>query len=352
MAFNANSTQVDNLLLKGAPEAEGTLLTQLAQPAEKTCRITYYPTPSLLEQYKAIYKPTKPVEVLSKEYYDLPDGVSIVQQGGVKGSPVKVLFKNLTNLDREKVYILPFHASSSDIQLLESQATHYFVLKGAALINTVASGKENYFGIANGANYPKLNGLTQMTAEALIKVNKFGRLISTIMGIEGAFLLRIGDAGVPDNQLQVATSFGNLTDAAWVIPTGRWVHVAMTLDGSELNVYIDGVKKGSTKHSSVSYVNWDARGDRGFYIGYSYENNRYLDGDFSECRVWNRALSQEEIQSKDHFYSVDPASEGLVAYWKFNEGEGNVIKDATANHYHLRAASAVTWSDVELPAKR
>ena len=35
-----------------------------------------------------------------------------------------------------------------------------------------------------------------------------------VMGIEGTFLFRIGDAGVPDNQLQLATSSGNVTDAA------------------------------------------------------------------------------------------------------------------------------------------
>lgn len=354
MAFNANSSQIDNLLLKGTAEAEGKLLTQLAQPVGKTCRITYYVTPSLLDQYRAIYKPTEPVEVLPNEYFDLPDPVSVVPQGGIQGSEVKVLFKNLTGLDRSKVYVLPFRASSSDIELLSSQSVHYFVLKGAALINTVASGKENFFTFLNTASHPKLSGMTAMTIEALVRVEKFGRLISTIMGREGNFLLRSGDAGIPQNQLQLATSNGNITDASWTLEPGKWTHIAMTIDAanSQVTLYLNGIKKGGTYRCPVSMINWDNTGDRGFYIGYSYANDRYLDGDISECRVWDRVLSADEIQSKDHFYSVDPASPGLVAYWKFDEGEGSTIKDATANRYHLRANASVKWTEVELPAKK
>lgn len=353
LAFNANSTQVDNLLLKGTDTAEGTLLTQLAQPIDKTCHITYTIAPALLDHYRAVYKPTESVEVLSADFYDFPNAVSIIPQGGVQGSAVMVQFKHLSQLDRSKVYLLPVQASSSDIQLLGSQSVHFFVLKGAALINTVASGKENFFTFQNTSDHPELNGLTQMTIEALVRVDKFGRLISTIMGREGAFLLRAGDAGIPDNQLQLATSLGNVTDAAWTLDAGKWTHIAMTIDANsgDVNLYLNGVKKGATHRCPVSMINWDQTGDRGFYIGYSYAGDRYLDGDFSECRVWKRVLSAEEIQSKDHFYQVDPASEGLVAYWKFDEGEGSIIKDATANRYHLRSGASVKWSEVELPAK-
>ena len=37
--------------------------------------------------------------------------------------------------------------------------------------------------------------MKQITMEALIYPREFGKLISTIMGIEGNFLMRIGDAG-------------------------------------------------------------------------------------------------------------------------------------------------------------
>ena len=49
--------------------------------------------------------------------------------------------------------------------------------------------------------------------EALIRARNFDRKISTVMGIEGYFLIRIGDAGFPPNQIQIATSDGNFPNA-------------------------------------------------------------------------------------------------------------------------------------------
>ena len=58
-----------------------------------------------------------------------------------------------------------------------------------------------------------------------------------------------------------------------------------------------------------------AEGLQKFYLGRSYANNRDFCGLMSEVRVWNRALSAAEINAENHFYTVDPNSEGLVAYW-------------------------------------
>ena len=72
-------------------------------------------------------------------------------------------------------------------------------------------------------------------------------------------------------------------------------------------------------------------------------------------RVWNRALTEEEINAPNHFYKIDtddPAQmEGLVAYWKFNEGTGNVIKDHSGYGNDLSTASSVVWKNVSLPEK-
>ena len=60
-------------------------------------------------------------------------------------------------------------------------------------------------------------------------------------------------------------------------------------------------------------------------------------GYLAECRVWSRALSQTEIANNMNY--VDPASEGLVAYWRMNEwepntnGSGNIVPDLTGHGY-------------------
>ena len=45
---------------------------------------------------------------------------------------ITVSFKNLTELDREKVYVLPVTVDQASIGVLKSSGTMYYVLKGAA----------------------------------------------------------------------------------------------------------------------------------------------------------------------------------------------------------------------------
>ena len=63
-----------------------------------------------------------------------------------------------------------------------------------------------------------------------------------------------------------------------------------------------------------------------FKIGHSYgepENmTRQLNGEICEVRIWNVIRSQEEIYK--NMYDVDPQTTGLKAYWKFNEGKGDI----------------------------
>lgn len=61
------------------------------------------------------------------------------------------------------------------------------------------------------------------------------------------------------------------------------------------------------------------------YVGKSYNEERYIPGEISELRVWSVARTPEQIAG--NMYGVSPESEGLVAYWKFNEGSGSTIID-------------------------
>ena len=62
----------------------------------------------------------------------------------------------------------------------------------------------------------------------------------------------------------------------------------------------------------------------------------------SEARVWTRALSATELQ--ENLCYVDPASNGLLAYWRFNgtEQAGN-IPDLTGHGYTAVPAKPLAW---------
>ena len=127
------------------------------------------------------------------------------------------------------------------------------------MINTVPDITKNLVYVT-WTNPDVANNMNKLTAEALIRVSKFDKMLTSIMGIEGKFLLRIGDAGIPQNQLQVATSSGNVTDESLAIPTNEWTHIAVTYDADAKTVivYINGKNMLETT-LDCGAVNWCIR---------------------------------------------------------------------------------------------
>lgn len=349
--FDSTANTVSSILLDGSTqEMSRTLQASIAQPEEYDVTITYAADPSGVDAYNSIYSAS--AVMLPDAFYEIPDPVATIAAGSVTSTEVTINFKNLDSqdLDRNTVYVLPVSVMESNLPVLTSARTNYFVIRGASLINVAANIAENNLSLASYSTATELNGLQQLTAEMYIYIDELGGSdsnIQTLLGIEGSFLFRISDSGLPNNQIQLAAS-PNVTDASWTVDAQRWTFLTMTYDGStgDVQVYINGDLKGGTKASSNSMtVNW---GSSSFYIGKSWNDNRWLNGNVCEVRVWNRVLTQDEIRATNHFYTVDPESEGLVAYWKFDEGEGNTVHDY-ANGYDLNAASDLTWVAVELP---
>ncbi|WP_304961578.1 DUF1735 and LamG domain-containing protein [uncultured Duncaniella sp.] len=345
--FDDAATPVSTLLMENKNNnTTRTLRVALAQPAPQEMVISYRVNPGLVETYNMIYG--EKAVMLPSENYSMDKPEVVIPADGVTSSDLVVEFKDIMSLDRDVVYVLPVEIANSPIEVLESKRVSYFVVRGAALINVVANMNLNYAKL-NNVSASGLSSFDQITVEALLFPDEFGKLISTIMGVEGKALLRIGDAGVPDNQLQFANSKKNITDPAWQFETKKWTFMTFTYDknSGEIKVYFNGVQKGDTYTMPGISIDWN-KSD--FYIGWSWEDGRTFNGNMSECRIWNRVLTQDEIMEPNHFYTVDPESEGLVAYWKMDEGNGMVFHDS-ANGYDLVCNSAPTWVPVELPAK-
>lgn len=210
-----------------------------------------------------------------------------------------------------------------------------------------------------------VNNMTEVTLETLVCATSTKRAgsLSTFFGIEGQFLLRMGDVGYDWNQIQFCFKQGysgerKLTTSDMKISElNRWYHVAVTYGNNEVKCYLDGQLVGTLSNTTTPTVSLGAAHNdesgsyitRCFWVGYSYENSRNFPGMMSEIRIWNRVLTEEEINAENHFYTVDPASEGLVAYWKLNEGIGNVFKDSTSYGNDLATQNDVEWNVISLP---
>lgn len=97
----------------------------------------------------------------------------------------------------------------------------------------------------------------------------------------------------------------------------KWHHVAITYKNNQIKIYADG----TLVKQDVLY-NLNITGSQ-FHIGASNRNgiDELFEGDIDEVRVWNRALSENELKNSKNCEVSNPVSkDGLVSYFKFNQG--------------------------------
>ena len=312
--------------------------------------------PSKVSVYNASYG-TDAVE-LPSDMCVIESPEATIDAGATRSNAVTVSFVNLETLNRDLTYVMPVEVTDvQGIGVLASKNTTYFVFKGASLINVVADIAQNYLPIT-WTSTDLVRNMSAITVEALIRVRDFGTVdglkgeaMSTIFGIEGTFLVRIGDSGFPQNQVQLVNPGGNFPDgnSALGLPTNEWVHVAVVYDTTtgDRIIYTNGEEIAHDQKASGT-IDISETGEDGCYIGRAYNDERWLEGEIAELRIWNVQRTQEEIAS--HIYQVDPeTAEGLVAYWKFDEGAGRNIHDYSGNGNDIVANSDLTWTEVALP---
>lgn len=348
--INAKEMTSETIIKGNVGTISKTITIATARPAEKEVNAQIIFKPSLFYTYTKRYYTT--AELLPNNCYKILEKQLMINKGSVKSNEAKISFFNLGTLDRSKTYIFPVEVETEDIDLLGSAKEYYYIFKAGALINVVADIQDNYLEIYPWKTLGRIDHMKQLTMEALVYPRELDKLISTIMGIEGKFLMRIGDAGLPPNQLQIATPNTNITDSKLQLKTNTWQHVALTYneDGGEIKIYING-KLMYEDERSIGSITLEGNGyDRNFLVGKSYDDKRDLNGCISEARVWDVVRTQEEIASS--IYSVDPTTPGLVAYWKFDDSSTLTVKDYSGNGNDLKANKTLTWKPVSLPATK
>lgn len=225
----------------------------------------------------------------------------------------------------------------------------------------------NFDGACLYSNWPSpapFTDMTTFTAEMLVNAESFykgsnpDQEINTLIGIEGKFLIRIiGASGSDQGDVEIVYTNNSECKLNGVasISTNKWYHIATTFDNGKIALYVNGEKKGEKDlDNGVTSVtlqtgewteetSWGSA--RNFYLGFSCDNRRCLKGNMSEVRIWNKVLTESDLKAAGHFYSVDAASSGLIAYWKLNEGSGDVAKDATSNGNHLKGHTGLATNN-------
>ena len=392
----AETTDVQTATIKNTlDELDRTFSATLAYPSGGDVTVSIAVDPSLVDTYNARHNTSWPM--LDAKYYSLSDERVTIPAGKTASDAVTLHLQELLGegedqtgaLTLDATYLLPVTITNASVPTLDSSSTVWYVIKRSSNITTAAQLTDNWI------NFPTLdkasegsmlfNNLMAVTYEAIIRVDDFSKHseISTIMGVENYLLLRIGDASFPRQQIQFDGSgdaaqtpgFGKFPkkDETKLLNPGEWYHIAATYSYAtrEVCIYVNGKlqSRGTDLGNSAStpfnlagrafydlylqdpetykdYKDWS--NFRQFFLGKSYDDSRQLNGDITEVRVWSVARSEQEIW--DNMYDVDPKTPGLIGYWKFDEGEGNVIKDWTGNGNDAVAEKDLDWPNgIEVP---
>lgn len=332
-------TSVSRVTIDG-PQSFGVSATCTAK-AEKDLYVAFKVDPSLVEQYNA-EKGTS-YKVLPEQCYNMESTESVIKQGSCVSSPVMFNITTTEGMEDGVVYLVPITLTAAEgYPILESCRTNYVVINRTIVTKVLSLAGNRSLTVPKFKEDASLKSIPQITMECRIKVNNFCNsdpYISSIMGIEydENFLLRFGDVTIKNNQFQV-TAKDQITPEM-TFDTGKWYHLAVVFDGNQFIVYVNG-ESVATKQATRGPVNLYDGGD--FNFGFSY-NGRYFDGSISEARVWTRVLSQVEIQ--ENVCYVQPDAEGLLAYWRFNDGDSKVAKDCTGHGYdaEIKTGGTLQW---------
>lgn len=119
-----------------------------------------------------------------------------------------------------------------------------------------------------------------------------------------------------------------------------WHHVAVTVptDGlmSDSKLYVDGKEESGSDGNDVAFNtgNSDILLSRTAYDAGNPSPNPYrrYNGLIDELRIWKKVLSEEELKTIMDSIICPDDNPDLVAYFRFNEGEGKAVNDETDNY--------------------
>ncbi len=147
-----------------------------------------------------------------------------------------------------------------------------------------------------GTDLPDFGGTNQFTFSAWIYLSSGssgGQVISRYDGgVEGEFYLSINDTGYVC-YLREVPPYGMTSNNP--INYDAWSHVIVVYNGSDSSIYIDSNLDRTTSHGSAA-----SAPSTDVLIGARYDSGsptEYFNGTIDEVRIWNRALSPEEINA-------------------------------------------------------
>jgi len=126
----------------------------------------------------------------------------------------------------------------------------------------------------------------------------------------------------------VTAGFGTGTasfEVSKVFPSAinGWHHVSMVYGENTMILYVDAQYAGAIKGTILNQ-------NLLFTIGSLRDNSGFFKGNIDDVRIYNRMLTQTEIMANLDI-TASRSTNGLVGYWKFDEGVGEKVFDVSTS---------------------
>lgn len=130
-----------------------------------------------------------------------------------------------------------------------------------------------------------------------------------------------------DNTIRLYWNLGEIDKKFNIVEQNKWIHISWVRD-KENNRHI--FYKNGEKIFETDTAGSDLKCEGIQWLGRDGRNSMILNGIIDELRIWDKALTQEEIKHNMNKI-VSPNSKNLIAYYRFDRDKGNTIIDLTRN---------------------
>lgn len=294
---------------------------------------------------------------MPEKLFQLPESITI-EKDKFSADPATIHISPIPNDLSGEMYAIPLRLESLDGKVPTTSATSTFVITiestGVSTLPMFNGGA----GLATEEGFPIM--LDQFTVEVRFQISNTSnrnRAVFTNGGTDGSLvLLRFEDPqnDETDGSGEITTAAHSLVqfqgDNGYLNPNqafvpNKWQHLAVTYDGTTVKIYVNGTFAGSKDvvvKNEFKQAGWFG-GNIGGSGGHNTDDSWWSGCKIllTEARIWSVCRTESQIQN--NMTTVSPSSEGLEAYWRFNEGTGTTFNDCTGHGHTLSTQKTPTW---------
>lgn len=251
-----------------------------------------------------------------------------VTQNIAKGETLEYTFTTKADLSKQGENIVKIYTKLASDEVAENDSLILQIINRKPIVDGFFA--LDFDGIDDAVNLGNLNktNIHTSTYEMWINPKTYGGYSSIGFGrlFEGKnatiFLCGHGSSLYPDESLIISAEGGVFYTATNTIKLNKMQHIAVSIDitAKTIKAYINGVESSLTEYKPMATTTSD-NANQNLWIGNNKNGNRQFKGVIDEARVWNKVLTQTEIQNGMYVHKT--GTSGLIAEFSLNEGYYN-----------------------------